>query len=312
MTSEQEIRHQLERTAQYLGRIVPNFDEKILLSNDLRTVSEYFRDLSEEVLNLAPADDPGDTSLHLNTDLDGRVLPARPNYTQLLSVANLPRYATKVVGSTDVNNPAEIFGTFTNAESSGVYVPSGHALLRDALIYNCGKDAIKCNWGGMIIRRVHGFGLGFAAEAHADFFQTTGGMEYLIVEDSFADIPTNKPDGTRGNAGFILNSDKGAHTGNAEFNRVIVRGGNRGIMMEDKGTGNRLMDCTLKAVAFIIEKDSPRFTLLDPGCMDKFTLDDDCAVYELKDGICRLITKQVKQFSMDAWHRENFGRQTLR
>lgn len=299
--TRENIEHQIQRAINYLTQIEVNPEEKALISQDMGTISTYFSWLSEHILEIPD----GGTYEGLNTQLHGLPLPARPNFTLPSVTPGVYPYGTQLHNAVGT-------GTYSGMSSAGALM-TGSSELRDFLIYGSGADAIKGDWGDIIVRRGHIFALGLIATAHADGFQSRGGLNSCLFEDVFMDIPTNEDLGTtKSNACFIVDSSLGRHNGDITINRNILRGGNRVFMLGDKGTGNRFPDFYVNNTAIVVELDSPRYTILQPGLEQHFHFDDNSAIYSQENGICSFVTNDILQFNMDLWHRETHGRRTLR
>lgn len=240
----------------------------------------------------------------LDTQLHGKPLPARPSVN-----INLPRndrYGAVVDDATRNFGGQHIAGV----TSSGVLM-KGTAGVSDVVFFGSGGDAMKVDGGpkpaSITIKRVHLFGLGLSPGAHADGLQGRGNLTSALIEDVYFDQPTNKADGTRSNACVIIDSSQGPN-GQITMRRCILRGGNRCIMMGDKGTGNAVGTIRFEDCAFIVERNSPRYTLFQPGFDSSLTF-VNCAVYfyDNTTGTCTFVTDEVGDFNVKQWHLDMFG-----
>lgn len=280
------------------------------LAQDFRNVGDAFYVIATEIDAYlddlegqpVPGPDPND-----RWQLDGKPMPPRPDVP--LNGARDKRYGVKL------DKGEGLLGAQLSGVQSAGALLFGDTSLVDALIWNSDGDAIKydggdpANRGPIRVESCHAFYLGLKSGAHADFFQTQGGLPGAEFVDNIADMPANAGDGSRSNACYIFNASQGSN-GHIYIRGGISRGGNRTFMMDDKGTSNDPGYVHVSNHAIIVEEDSPRYSILPPAWAHRFDFDDRCGIYYLnKDtGLCELLTRDVFGFDHMEWHREKFGR----
>lgn len=242
------------------------------------------------------------TVARLNTDLDGLPLPERPyvNYS-------LPRSGSYAL---TLNNQVRdmAHGMLSHVNSSGAILRNRAALL-NAVICAIGKDGIKGDGGpgpgDWLIMGCHIFGIPLDDQAHGDAFQNEGNFIRLHIGDTFLDVPGSVsmiPGAEWSNACMQMDNKQG-DAGLVTIERTIFRGGNFSVNVADKGTGKSLPTFKFKAAAFIVEPGSPQFGLFDSMPPGRYEFDDDCAVYELRNGICHRINAGIEEYNWGMTHK---------
>lgn len=333
---EAEIQHNSQRISDIALTWVANPAPTQAMADGQRSMAAYLlvtADLVESGLEPDPPT-PGDG---LDTQLDGKPLPSRPDVD--INIPRPDRYGAVINGGTY---------DFEGRHFSGVS-SSGLLMKKDTVVdyfyvFASGGDGTKFDGGeftgNIEVHRAHIFGIGLQEGAHADAFQGRGNLESALFKDCFMDIPTNAGDGTRSNACIIMSSVQGAN-GLVEFEDCILRGGNYTVMLGDKGSGNYAGDITFDRCAFIVEKDSPRYGFV-AASSGKVTFKETCRIYYYckesdsavhrdlygaphADPMCHMLTTTVSGtagtekapvpvtgFDFPAWHQTTFGRQTAR
>ena len=313
MTPE-ELTNHISRTIGFLNAIDPNAP-RAALERDLRNIASAFTDFADSyavddggdggggvpsiVFPVWPGR-PQDEHVYVEpliTDLRGRSLPVRPQVAFNMSLTGA--YGL-VLNGTVLNRMG---GRVSHVNSSCIMLYGTSAIL-NAVLCASGGDAIKLDnrYGPVngVIRGCHIFGLAMAAGAHGDGIQGRGGIERLLVEDTFFDLRSGEsfgPNGSWINSCMIFDNSLGGNE-TIYTNRTIFDGGNYAIMTANKGTSHTLPKYVHKAAAFIVRDNSPQFGLLTPGTESLHTFDDDCAVYLVNaSGVCEFVTADVAGYN---------------
>lgn len=320
---EAEIAHSAERIIDIAEGWIADPSATEQKASEMRSMTGYLLGTAEAIEDsLVPEPPVVAPPGQLDTQLTGKSLPARPS-------VNIHGPRNDRYGAVVDNTHRDFGGGHVSGVQSTCVLMKGNASIEDAVFFGSDGDAMKFDGGPaaghIVIKRVHLFGLGTSSGAHADGLQGRGNMLSGLIEDVFFDQPTNRADGTRSNACVIMDNSQGPN-GLLTMRRCILRGGNRNIMMADKGSGRPVGTMRFESCAFIVEQNSPRYTLLQPGYESSLTFDDDCAVYyNCRDSdsgsdhhrslygpphaepMCHLLTRDIADFDMKNWHLAEFG-----
>lgn len=294
-----EFQNTLTRLQFYLESI-DSANPPEVLANDLGSIILKLEELRDSIGGPPPPPPPPppvDGSRFLDTQLDGKPLPPFPDMR--LSSPRGRRYGYTLTNMNRDFGGEHIFGV----DSAGLLL-QGNCDVSNVTITCSGGDGVKIDGGygraSVKLRRAFIGGLGMDPGAHADVLQARGNVEYLLMDGVYAYIPLSIP-GTLSNACLIMDNAQGSN-GHTDIRNCIFYGGNRCLMVTDKGSHEDLGTYAFSDTAFIVDASSPQYTLLQPGLESRYSFDETCGVYALgADGICRLLTRDVLGFDLQAW-----------
>lgn len=275
------------------------------------SISGYLTDLAARIQEVLDATDPVDPIDPVDpvdppvgripirdTQLHGKPLPAFPE--MYLSSPRGTRY-----GITLTNSSMDFQGEHIKGVQSCGILMQGDVTAKNFIVTASGGDGLKINGGydtaHVVIRNGQVGGLGLDPGAHADGLQGRGNIASLDMYDMYFYMPVSGVPGSLSNACLIMDCSQGTN-GIIRVYDSIFYGGNRAVMLDQKGTNLDVGTYYFYNTAFIIDEHTPQYTLLQPGFENKFTFDASCGVYYRDShGICHLVERDVKNFRLDTW-----------
>ncbi|MCP3980781.1 MAG: hypothetical protein GY716_15875 [bacterium] len=290
----EKIRDGLNRTA---GWIIDQADE---IQAALDAPIEYPQPVPPPVVIPPPTPVPVPADLPWSWSLSGKPLPERP--FAVLRAWDVQDYARKL------DDEYETGGRYRDARSSCLTVRnSAHA--EHFVCANSGGDAIKWLGGDCTLTDFHVYQLGRKTGAHADGIQSRGDVGRAIVKRGFFDMPANES-GTRSNACIQTSNAYDGGGGDYEFEECIFRGGNYTLAIGDKKTGYALANMVLRRCTFVVEKDSPRYGLVQNKGGAFTAIDCEVVYYNRDTDLCELLwVGDPRNFDVKQWHVEKYGRE---